>query len=106
MNTQKLLSKASLLVGSAGTLAYLAGSALAQQATLEKISNIVVIYAENRSFDNLYGDFPGANGLQAASAEQARQLDRDGKVLSELPPAWGGVRAKGVTPPVTEEQSA
>ena len=29
-------------------------------AGLEKVQNIVVIYAENRSFDNLYGGFRGA----------------------------------------------
>jgi len=28
-----------------------------------KVGNIVVIYAENHSFDNLYGMFPGANGI-------------------------------------------
>ena len=27
------------------------------------LDHIVVIYAENRSFDNLYGLFPGANGI-------------------------------------------
>src|SRR5208282_2928066 len=36
------------------------------------------IYAENRSFDNLYGSFPGANGLR--NAKNATQLDRDGTV--------------------------
>ena len=30
------------------------------------------------------------------------QRDRDGAVLKELPPVWGGLTAKGVTPPVTE----
>src|SRR6185369_3204487 len=30
---------------------------------LDAIDHIIVIYAENRSFDNLYGLFPGANGL-------------------------------------------
>ena len=78
----------------------------AQAADLDKITNIVVIYAENRSFDNLYGAFPGVNGLQNVTAAQTQQLDRDGKPLAELPPAWGGLTAKGVTPPVTEAQSA
>src|SRR5215213_5335355 len=36
---------------------------------MDRIDNIVVIYAENRSFDNLYGSFPGANGLENATAE-------------------------------------
>ncbi|MDW6026084.1 acid phosphatase [Mesorhizobium sp. BAC0120] len=106
MNTPRLLSEASLLAGTAITFACLVGSAFAQQASLEKISNIVVIYAENRSFDNLYGSFPGANGLHVVSADQAQQLDRDGKVLSELPPVWGGLTAKGVIPAIAEQQSA
>ena len=38
-------------------------------AGLDEVRNIVVIYAENRSFDNLYGRFPGANGLQDATAD-------------------------------------
>ena len=32
---------------------------------LAKINHIVVIYLENRSFDNLYGLYPGAEGLAA-----------------------------------------
>ena len=34
---------------------------------LDRIEHIVVIYAENRSFDNLYGLFPGANGIANAT---------------------------------------
>jgi phospholipase C len=30
---------------------------------LDAIDTVVVIYAENRAFDNLYGLFPGANGI-------------------------------------------
>ena len=33
---------------------------------LARIDHIVVIYAENRSFDNLYGLFPGADGIANA----------------------------------------
>lgn len=72
---------------------------------LGAIETVVVIYAENRSFDNLYGRFPGANGLANVSAEAARQTDRDGSVLKELPPIWTGLTAKGVTPPVTQAQT-
>ena len=32
-------------------------------AGIQDIATIVVIYAENRSFDNLFNSFPGANGL-------------------------------------------
>ncbi len=72
----------------------------------DKITNIVVIYAENRSFDNLYGAFPGANGLQNVTADQARQIDRHGKPLPELPSVWGGLTAKGVTPAISQEATA
>ena len=73
---------------------------------LEKIETIVVLYAENRSFDNLYGNFPGANGLADLAPEAARQLDRDGAVLPELPPVWGGLTPRGVEPAVDEAQTA
>lgn len=94
------------LAGSAIVPVTIAASAHAAPAGYDKIDNIVVIYAENRSFDNLYGGFPGANGLANVGAGQDRQLDRDGKPLAELPPAWGGLTAKGVTPAITEAQSA
>jgi phospholipase C len=78
----------------------------AKPASLDQIETVVVIYAENRSFDNLYGAFPHANGLQHVSAAQYRQRDRDGTGLKELPPIWGGLTAKGVTPVITEAQTA
>ncbi len=82
----------------------LGGTALAQTPhSLKRIHNVVVIYAENRSFDVLYSSFPGANGL---SAIEYRQLDRNGKVFQELPPIWKGLTAAGVTPPVTEATTA
>lgn len=77
----------------------------AQAQTLDVIQTVVVIYAENRSFDNLYGHFPGANGLQNVTPEIARQVDRDGTPLQELPAVWGGLTEKGVTPPVTQAQT-
>ncbi len=64
----------------------------ARQAGLERIDQIVVIYAENRSFDHLYGNFPGAEGIGQASAEQMTQLDRDGKPLPHLPATYSGGR--------------
>jgi acid phosphatase len=73
-------------------------------AGLSAIDTIVVIYAENRSFDNLYGHFPGANGLKQAKA--IPQQDRDGSILKTLPPTWGGVTGKGVTPVVPQDASA
>ncbi len=72
---------------------------------INNIETVVVIFAENRSFDNLYGGFPGVDGLQNVTAENSRQVDRDGSVLKELPPVWNGLTAKGVTPPVTQAQT-
>ena len=82
------------------------------RALHNQVNNIVVIYAENRAFDNLYGNFPGARGLNEVLDREGRplpayhpQLDRDGSVLSALPPTWGGVTSPGVTPVVTQQQS-
>jgi phospholipase C len=55
---------------------------------LARIEHVVVIYAENRSFDHLYGLFPGAEGIADATAEQKTQLDHDGTPLPHLPPAY------------------
>jgi acid phosphatase len=52
--------------------------------TLARIKTIVVIYAENRSFDHLYGFFPGAAGIAEATDEQKTQLDHDGTPLPHL----------------------
>ena len=82
-----------------------AAFALADDSGLDKIKNVVVIYAENRSFDNLYGLFPGADGVQNLRPEQFTQMDRDGKPLAELPVSWGGLTAKDGTPAITEAQT-
>ena len=73
----------------------------ARAATLSDIDTIVVIYAENRSFDNLYGFFPGANGLANLKPADYQQVDRDGSLLKELPPIWGGI-----TKDVPQEKTA
>src|ERR1700761_8292415 len=61
-----------------------------------KVETIVVIYAENRAFDNMYGNFPGAHGLSEVIDAGGKplsayhpQVDRNGQVLSVLPPTWG-----------------
>jgi acid phosphatase len=103
-----ILFSAAFLAGTYGASASAADLAVTPVKTaagLEKIQNIVVIYAENRSFDNLYGFFPGANGLRHISRVKYAQRDRDGSVLKELPPVWGGLTAKGVTPAITEAQT-
>src|SRR5262245_16603773 len=81
MNIAKLLRQATL--GSALWVVMPFGTTWADEG-LDKIKNIVVIYAENRSFDHLYGTFPGANGIADATPEQKTQLDHDGTPLPYL----------------------
>lgn len=50
----------------------------------EAIQHIVVIYLENHSFNNHYGLFPNANGLEQAK-NAAPQTDLDGKPFISLP---------------------
>ena len=89
-----------------------AGPDVTTRKLREKVSTIVVIYAENRAFDVLYGNFPGARGLNEVIDREGRplpayaaQLDRDGSALPALPPTWGGVTAPGYTPVVTQAES-
>lgn len=66
------------------------------KALHDQVKTVVVIYAENRSFNNLFADFPGVEKpLSALSAADSQQRDRDASVLSTLPPAWGGVLQVG-----------
>ena len=56
------------------------------------IHNVVVIYAENRSFNNLFANFPGVEKpLAALKPADYQQRDRDGTLLEQLPPIWGGL---------------
>lgn len=66
------------------------------KALREQVKTVVVIYAENRSFNNLFADFPGVEKpLSALSAADTQQRDRDGSMLTTLPPTWGGVLQVG-----------
>src|SRR5262245_18428102 len=56
----------------------------ATAADFTRIETIVVLYPENRSFDHLYGLFPGANGIGNAGHERTAQRDHDGSVLPYL----------------------
>ncbi|MCF5225811.1 acid phosphatase [Pseudomonas syringae] len=85
---------------------HLAGPAL-DRALRENVKTVVVIYAENRSFNNLFGDFPGVQKpLSSVKPADYVQRDRNGTLLDKLPPAWGGVlqvgpqTVDGVTYPV------
>ncbi|MCV4340487.1 acid phosphatase [Pseudomonas capsici] len=79
----------------ARTEKHLTGAEL-DKALKQHIKTVVVIYAENRSFNNLFGDFPGVEKpLSALKPADYQQRDRDGTLLKTLPPAWGGVLQLG-----------
>jgi len=80
MRTQRLLCLFCVLLAG--------GCATQSSGSLDRIENIVVIYAENRSFDHLYGLFPGAEGVAQATREERTQLDHDGRPLPHLPPVY------------------
>ncbi|HTB52199.1 MAG TPA: acid phosphatase [Ferruginibacter sp.] len=56
---------------------------------ISKVNHVVVIYLENHSFDNLYGQFAGANGLSNAVPDNTTQVDSGGTVYTYLPPIPG-----------------
>jgi phospholipase C len=45
---------------------------------------LVVIYAENHSFDNLYGLFPGAEGIAQADISHSLHIDHDSAHRQQL----------------------
>ena len=87
-----------------------ARAALPGHRGLDAIDTFVVIYAENRAFDTLFGLFPGANGIPgrnpASTGTVYPQRDFDGSVLATLPPIWGGVSGPGQPARLTQAQTA
>ncbi|MDB5851522.1 MAG: acid phosphatase [Rhodoferax sp.] len=66
-------------------------------AALQKnVKTVVVIYGENRSFNNLFANFPGLEKpLSSLKPGDFAQRDRDGKLLGKLPQTWGGIVQMG-----------
>lgn len=63
-----------------------------QQQLQRHIRHVVVIYLENRSFNNLFADFPGTlEPLSSLPPERYVQRDRNGQPLPSLPKVWGGM---------------
>ena len=56
---------------------------------INKVNHVVVIYLENHSYDNLYGQFAGANGLSNATAANTTQVDASGAAYAFLPTITG-----------------
>jgi phospholipase C len=68
-----------------------AGQADTADSALQQIDHFVIIYQENWSFDALYGNFPGANGIAEASQASLTQLDRvTGQPLTTSLPIYPG----------------
>ncbi|ERD99525.1 acid phosphatase [Pseudogulbenkiania ferrooxidans] len=84
-------------------------SSLHRRMALSDIKNVVVIYAENRGFDNLYGLFPGANGIPGVNPSSrggyVAQKDFDNSTLPALPPTWGGLTAAGQAVTLSQAQT-
>jgi len=55
-----------------------AGSDNRDESPLSRINHIVVIYQENHSFDNLYGNWEGVNGLANAPSDKTLQVRQGG----------------------------
>ncbi|MBC7994905.1 MAG: acid phosphatase [Rhizobacter sp.] len=81
----------------------------APRPSVETIDTVVVIYAGSRSFDHVFGLFPGANGAPgrnpASPGRAAAQKDLDGSVLPVLPPIWSGLATNGQPLTLTQAQS-
>jgi phospholipase C len=77
-----------MLLGTLAAGLFLSGSAACAESRLDKVSHIVVLYMENRSFDNLLGAFPGANGVDRAGPS-ALQRDAGGTPYENLPGVKG-----------------
>src|SRR5262245_24132060 len=90
-STGDLMRRLSLIALAASAIAMQPAHAAGQN--LNDIQTVVVIYLENWSFDGLFARFPGANGISKATPAQFTQRDRDGTVLSGLPPVFGGTGA-------------
>ncbi len=60
----------------------------AAASDVSKVNHVVVIYLENRSFDNTYGEFAGAEGLSAGAA-RATQVNLAGQAYTTLPQVTG-----------------
>ncbi len=73
-----------LLLSLASAVPARAAQPLERRADLGRIGHIIVIFLENRSFDHLYGLFPGAEGLQDAGFA-AIQVSREGEQFRSLP---------------------
>ena len=78
------LGKALVLFGLTVTAPALAASPPEHRPELDRIGHIIVVFLENRSFDHLYGLFPGAEGIQN-SGFASIQVSAEGSQFRTLP---------------------
>ncbi|MBV8651751.1 MAG: acid phosphatase [Alphaproteobacteria bacterium] len=81
-----VLGSVALAAASAALPAF-AQSSAGKPPGLDRLQHVIVVYMENHSFDNLIGDFPGADG-RAKAGKAAIQVDRDGTPYKTLPPVY------------------
>ena len=72
------------IAATVGAIACSDDTAAPKAGDLNRVGHVVVIYLENRSFDNMYGEFPGADGL-ADAATAMPQVDSASVVYDSLP---------------------
>jgi phospholipase C len=82
-----LLAKAICVAAVAGCATVPPAQETSSRDAVARINHVVVIYLENRSFDNLYGEFPGADGIVGLAPERYRQVDSTGAPYTVLPQA-------------------
>ena len=90
-----------------------AGADPTTEALRAKVATIVVIYAENRTFDNLYGTFPRRTGLErgasTATAGRGRRMSRSAiataRCLRRCRRRGAVSPQRATTPVVTQAQS-
>jgi acid phosphatase len=88
MKKRILTNKYLFIPAAIATVTYLVISAyrVPEASSIKRVQHVVVIYMENHSFDNLYGQFEGADGLADAKTENIIQLGADGQPYTVLPP--------------------
>lgn len=98
--SRRRIFQAAAAAGLTATLPGVADAATAQARAAKgldaklkaQVKNVVVIFLENRSFNNLFANFPGtAAPLSGMRPDACVQRDRDGSVLPSLPKVWGGM---------------
>jgi acid phosphatase len=95
--SRRKIFQAATAAGIASSLPAIAATPKPAKTSLDaklkaNVKNVVVIYLENRSFNNMFADFPGLESpLSQLAPERYLQRDRDGKVLPSLPKIWGGM---------------